>query len=597
MDVGTDSRNIENGVRLDRPDALGGTYARWTEIALPAAGLLLLFWGLGGRSLWAAEGRWAQITREMFLTGDFFHPTIGGEPYFDKPLLTYWFRAGLYALTGTLNELIIRLPSAIAGLAAIWATVKVGTRLWSAQTGRIAGWLLLTTYSFLFWARTGTADAENLAVIILAVAWYWSRRDRLSFPAMLVFYLIAFVGGLTKGLTAVVVPVVIVLPDMVREGRWRILFSVRHIAAFGLALLVYLAPFVYASVTRPADYQSSGLALVFQENFLRYFRPIDHKGPIYLYVYSLPVLLLPWTPLFVLATIGVVKYRKGLDGNTRWLIWAIALVFLFFSISGSRRSYYILPILPLCALLMAVFVVWMREPGAEHMRQQGVDVQRLLLIGVAAFDVAIPLVLILAGRALHFRAPLEFYVVSLGIGTAGILLGVGLERFIQWPRPSPGGQRTIQPWIGVAAVLLGGYFCWQQNILEMNRTERPFAGKLRTMSAGLSPERIAIFPKANPNILFYLHMDEPIQIARDVDQLRRFLEPARPSAVIMQSRYAAALPDDLSRLLWSQPYLREQTEPWESKSSKQEKWVAWFWERLPDEPNATEVANGADHAE
>ncbi|MEN6427888.1 MAG: glycosyltransferase family 39 protein [Phycisphaerales bacterium] len=548
--------------------------------------MLLLFWGLGGRSLWAAEGRWAQITREMLLTGDFFHPTIGGEPYFDKPLLTYWLRAALFMLTGTLNELTVRLPSALAGLVAVWATMRIGSRLWSARTGRIAGWFLLTMYAFLFWARTGMADAENLAVITLAVAWYWSRRDRLNFSTMLIFYLIAFVGALTKGLTAVAVPICIVLPDMLSERRWRILFGVRHIGAFGLAALVYLSPFVYASWTQPADYQSSGLALAFQENILRYFRPFDHKGHIYTYVYELPVLLLPWTPLFVLAALGVVRCRRSLDSHTRWLVWALVLVFLFFSLSGSRRSYYILPILPLCALLMAVFVVWMREPGTDELRRKGLVAQRALLIGAVAFDLAIPLILIIAGRAWHFRVPLTFHVASLAIGTTAILVGSGLDRF-KWPRFSPDERRVIQPWIGVAAVLLGGYFCWQQNILDRNRTGYPFTKELQGRTAAFTPERIAIFPQVNANILFYLHVDKPIRILKDVDQLRSFLKPGVPGMVITQNRYVAALPPEIVNDLQKQRNFREKVQPWESKSSKKEKWVAWLWGQSSDPADTT----------
>jgi len=594
--VDTYSDCIKDGARQNEASATVGRHVLWADIALLLAGAFLLFWGLGVRGLWAAEGRWAQITREMFLTGDFFHPTIGGAPYFDKPLLTYWFRAAIFAVTGTLNELTIRLPSAIAGIMAIWATAKIGTRLWSAQVGRIAGWLLLTTYAFLFWARTATADAENLAAIMLAVAWYWSRRDRLGFSAMLVFYLIAFVGALTKGLTAVVVPALIVLPDMLVERRWRVLFSLKHIGAFGLAALVYLSPFVYASLTQPASYQSSGLALVFQENILRYFQPIDHRGPIYLYVYELPVLLLPWTPLFVLAALAAAKWRNSLDNHTRWLVWAIVLVFVFFSLSGSRRSYYILPILPLCALLMAAFVAWMREPGMDELRQKGLAVQRALFIGLIAFDVAIPLTLSIAGKIWHFDAPLRFHVVSLGIGAAAILLGTGLDRFVSWPGPARLDRRVIQPWIGVAAVLLGGYFCWQQNILEMNRTEYPFVRELQARSATVSPESIAIFPKANPNILFYLEAARPVQVIENADQLRRFLESGLPGVLITQNKYAAGLPDELLGELWRREGLHEQVQPWESRSSRKDKWVAWFWGQPLDKAEVMGVGEGIDHA-
>ena len=80
---------------------------------------------------------------------------------------------------------------------------------------------------------------------------------------------------------------------------------------------------------------------------------------------------MPWTPLFVLALAGMAKCRKTLDDPSRWLIQSIVLVILFFSLSGSRRSYYLLPILPLCALLMAVFVVWMRDPRVDVLRRCG----------------------------------------------------------------------------------------------------------------------------------------------------------------------------------------------------------------------------------
>ena len=117
-------------------------------IFLSASALFLLFWSLGSRELWGSEDRWAEITREMFLSGDFFHPTINNTPYFDKPLLSYWFIAATAIVTGSLNELTTRIPSAIAGLLALWATFIMARRMWSKQTAATAVWILLTTYGF-----------------------------------------------------------------------------------------------------------------------------------------------------------------------------------------------------------------------------------------------------------------------------------------------------------------------------------------------------------------------------------------------------------------------------------------------------------------
>jgi len=142
----------------------------------------------------------------------------------------------------------------------------------------------LTSYGVLFWSRTAAADTENLATIILCILWYWVRRDRPNFKTFLIFYLIAFLGALIKGLTAVVVPIVAILPDLVMEKRWKAIFHPSHFLALAVALSVYLAPFIYASLSCPQDYQSSGLFLVFQENIQRYFLPIDHKEPFYIYL-------------------------------------------------------------------------------------------------------------------------------------------------------------------------------------------------------------------------------------------------------------------------------------------------------------------------
>ena len=85
----------------------------WPDLLFGACAVVLLFWALGECSLWAAEDRWAEITREMLLNGDFFHPTINGEPYFDKPLLTYWLIVLVSLVTGQLNEKYRKLMSSV----------------------------------------------------------------------------------------------------------------------------------------------------------------------------------------------------------------------------------------------------------------------------------------------------------------------------------------------------------------------------------------------------------------------------------------------------------------------------------------------------
>src|SRR5512146_2809002 len=46
------------------------------------------------------EGRYAEIPREMWVSGDWITPRLNGIKYFEKPPLQYWATAASYSLFG-----------------------------------------------------------------------------------------------------------------------------------------------------------------------------------------------------------------------------------------------------------------------------------------------------------------------------------------------------------------------------------------------------------------------------------------------------------------------------------------------------------------
>ncbi|MGA2070770.1 MAG: glycosyltransferase family 39 protein [Sedimentisphaerales bacterium] len=536
---------------------------------------VLLFWSLGSCGLWGSEGRWAEVSRQMLLTGDFFHPRIGAEPYFDKPLLTYWFITGISAMTGVLNEWVIRLPSAFFGLISIYATVLIGRRIWSAKVGLLAGWLMLTSYGVVFWSRTAAADTENLAAVTLCILWYWVRRDKLNFTTFLIFYLIAFLGALTKGLTAVVVPIIAIAPDLVMEKRWKALFRPSHILAFGVSLAVYLCPFIYATITTPGDYKSSGLALVFQENIQRYFKPIDHKNPFYIYFYGVPMLVLPWAPIFVAGLAGLLLAWKNLGQKTQWLIAAIGLVFLFFVLSGSRREYYILPIVPLCALLMAVFLSDTVHQSVVSPRNWGIKIQIAFCVGLIIAQAAVPFILLYMKMKTRFDFFTKLWLPGIIIAVAAFFGYKMAERIMQKKADFPKDVQLLTGSITAAVILFGGFFTWQRPIIDTFRPERLFIRELKAQANGLSASSVGIFPKNNAAMLFYLNKKEQIPVLKTASDWNSFLSGKTPKLVIMQDRDKQKVPLDYGWILQKQPDIAESTEPWDSASSRGEKWRAW----------------------
>ena len=102
--------NINRGITI--PTALN----RLPVIVFWVFAMFLLFWGLGQMPLIGSASRWAEVAREMRITGEVFHPTSNGEPYFDKPLGGYWLIRLTAVTTGSLNQWAVKLPSAVAGL-------------------------------------------------------------------------------------------------------------------------------------------------------------------------------------------------------------------------------------------------------------------------------------------------------------------------------------------------------------------------------------------------------------------------------------------------------------------------------------------------
>lgn len=329
-------------------ERMWGQKARFSYLGL--ASILLLLTMLGARELWTQEHRWADIVAEMFIRHDYLHPYLGQNNYYDKPLLSYWLIVLITKITGSFTTWSLRLPSALSGLLAIWSTYRLGLLLKNKQLGLLSAWLLLTTFYFVFWARTSSADMLNLAGSLLAVTWYFEKKDKPNFFNYFIFFMIVAVTSLCKGLVGAVIPFIAIITNLYIEKTFTRHLRLSLLLASIPAIIVYLLPFWASSHFGSDSYSQSGLYLVYRENILRYFQPFDHVGPIYTYFIYLPVYLFPWSIFFVFAVIAQLMYGNKEDRCERWITYSLFLIFLFFTFSGSRRSYYVLPMIPFAIL-------------------------------------------------------------------------------------------------------------------------------------------------------------------------------------------------------------------------------------------------------
>ncbi len=539
----------------------------WKAFFWVFAALLLLL-NLGGASLWGSEGRWAEIVREMFVTGDFLHPRINWEPYFDKPLVSYWFIAALAWLNGgVVTEFLSRLPSSLAALAALYGTLSIGRSLWDEKTAYRAGWILLTAYSFSFWGRTAAADMENVAFTILAVAWYLHRRERTDFLSYAVFWAICAVGGQTKGLGAIVLPALIAGIDMLVCGTWKRHLNVQAALAAIAGALVYFIPFILERATRTGEYSSSGLSLVFRENVERFFKPFDHNEPFYVYFIYVPQLFLPWTPLLLLAIAWAGKEWRRLGNSERWLCLSALATFAIFTASGSRRVYYILPILPFCALLCAVYFKADPEGWQRKAKEFLLKAFEILAVVAAALALALCLVWRPLTRKLGFEFPLilePFFAIA-GVGLLFIVYALKLSAS---KRPE-NADRLMGIAIAICFALIMSFGFILNEVFKL-RTEKGFCQAIKPMVELTPLENMAFYPKTPTDTAFYLARKGQIQVLKTPEELEAFLAKPRQAQGILigERRYLDKLPEGLRERVAALPGDEEPCHPWERRNAK-----------------------------
>jgi 4-amino-4-deoxy-L-arabinose transferase-like glycosyltransferase len=101
----------------------------------------------------------------------------------------------------------------------------------------------------------------------------------------------------------------------------------------------------------------------------RYTHGVGHRQPYYYYLTTLPVDFLPWTGFAVSALAGYFPYRKLKESPaTQFFTTWFVVVFIFFSLSDTKRDLYLLPLMPTLALLVGRYIDDMTRGRLPHSR-------------------------------------------------------------------------------------------------------------------------------------------------------------------------------------------------------------------------------------
>lgn len=387
---------------------------------LAKRGWLLLFiilaafylWGLGALPLVGPdEPRYAEVAREMLARHDLITPTLGGLPWFEKPALLYWLMVASYRVIGV-TEYAARLGPAICGLLTagfvywIGKTIEtVGRTTNSARVvtsaneeqrrdglGRYSALVWLTSLGALVFSRGASFDIVLTMTVTGALACFivWHVRTRTaaddgSTLLLAGFYLFIGASLLAKGLIGMVIPFgVLGFYCLLRRDSPDRKFVKSLVWGLPLAIAVaavWFGPMFWRHGWKFID------QFIVQHHFARFVtNKYHHPAPFYFYLIVLVALALPWTIFLGGGFLSSRRWHwRGPTSLDRLLVFTfswIAVPMVFFSISESKLTAYILPVLPAVALLVGERVTCFLKAlrGDLVLRFTGV-----ILVGVGVF--------------------------------------------------------------------------------------------------------------------------------------------------------------------------------------------------------------------
>ena len=394
--------------------------------ALFAVFTFVSLYALGLRTLVPPdEGRYAEMAREMFVSGDWITTRLNGIKYFEKPPLQAWMNAASFALFGV-GDWQARLWTGLCGIGGVLLTGYTGSKVFGPRIGFYAA---LVLGSCFYWVACGQINSLDMGLsgmmTIALCALLVAQRDGASARERRNWMLLCWAGMalavLSKGLIGLMLPggVLVVYTLITRD--WK-LWTRLHLAP-GLLLFFAIATpwFVLVAINNPEQ-----TAFFFiHEHWDRFFLKEHHREQVWYVFFVLSVIgMVPWIGVLGQSLALGARREEHIPGRFRprlmLLVWAV-FILLFFTKSNSKLPGYILPIFPALALLVANYL------DISSRRSRMFNAALAALVGVALLATA-PFMTRFAGRA-----------------TEAVL------------------YQAYQPWVlaaGVAA-LAGGALAWQ----------------------------------------------------------------------------------------------------------------------------------------
>jgi 4-amino-4-deoxy-L-arabinose transferase-like glycosyltransferase len=330
------------------------------------------------------EGRYAEMAREMFASGDWITTRLNGIKYFEKPPLQTWMNALTFELFG-LGDWQARLWTGLCGLLGVGLTGYAGMRVFGARIGFYAALVLGSSLYWVICSQVNSVDMSLSAMMTIALcALLVAQRDDATPSEQRNWMLLCWAGMalsvLAKGLIGLVLPGGVLVFYTLFSRDWKIWTRLHPVKGLLLFFLIAAPWFVLVGLKNPEQPHF----FFVHEHFDRFLKKEHHREAAwYVFFVLLAVGSLPWIGVLVQSLIlGARRQQEPTRFKPRLmlLVWT-AFIILFFTKSNSKLPGYIVPVFPAVAMLVAIYL----DVGTRRSRMLTAGLTALFGAGLLGF--------------------------------------------------------------------------------------------------------------------------------------------------------------------------------------------------------------------
>lgn len=298
------------------------------------------------------EGRYGDISRSMFESGDWLIPRINSLPFMHKPPLLHWLSSIFMELFG-MHIWVLRLVPVLAAILMLVSLFLFVRKHISERVAQLTAIILGTNLLFFGSSEYINHDLLLASWITVSVLCFVDFTISARKSILFLGYFAGAAAFLSKGLIGVLIPGMILLPWLLYTKQWKKIPSLLNPFAILLFILL-VSPWLYAVQLKYPQFLHY---FFIDQQFSRFSsKEFNNKQPWCFYLIILFVSYLPWIFASRFQSIKTVFQNYKQSTLLALLIWWFISVTVFFSIPPSKLAGYILPAVPPLAVFLALVI-------------------------------------------------------------------------------------------------------------------------------------------------------------------------------------------------------------------------------------------------